>query len=126
VRSEADEALVDRLVAEGVPLTMCPLSNLELRVVERLEDHNLGRLLRRGVKVTVNSDDPAYFGGYLVDNYVAIAEALDLGRDDLVALARNSFESAFASDAEKADWLAEVEVYVDADPSAGGSPTVGP
>ncbi len=112
VRSEEDTALVDRLVAEGVPLTMCPLSNLELRVVERLEDHNLARLLRRGVFVTVNSDDPAYFGGYLVDNYVAVAEALELGRDDLVALARNSFEAAFASVADKAVWLAELDDYV--------------
>ena len=112
VRAEEDDALVDRLVADGMPLTMCPLSNRELRVVERLEDHNLRRLMARGVKVTVNSDDPAYFGGYLVDNYVAIADALELGRDDLVTLARTSFEAAFAPDDAKAAWLDELDRYV--------------
>jgi adenosine deaminase len=108
VRCEDDDALVERLVAERVPLTMCPLSNLALRVVDRLEDHNLARLVERGVVVTVNSDDPAYFGGYIVDNYVATAEALGLGRDDLVALARNSIAASFAAEHDRVRWIADL------------------
>ena len=73
-----------------------------------LEDHNLKRLMDRGVMVTVNSDDPAYFGGYVHDNYVETARALGLGRDDLVALAANSIEASFAVEAERAGWLAEL------------------
>lgn len=110
VRSEDDPDLVDRLVAEGIPLTMCPLSNLKLKVFDRLEDHNLKRLLDRGVRVTVNSDDPAYFGGYVLDNYLAIAEALDLTDDDLVTLARNSIEASFLSGADEAVLLAELDI----------------
>lgn len=114
VRSEDDPAVVDRLVAEAIPLTMCPLSNLSLRVFPDLGDHNLKRLLDRGVRVTVNSDDPAYFGGYVADNYLAIAEALDLTDGDLVTLARNSIEASFLSDAEKARLLVELDVRVSA------------
>jgi len=112
VRSEEDEGLVGRLVESEVPLTMCPLSNLALGVLDRLQDHNLKRLMDRGVKVTVNSDDPAYFGGYIADNYVAVAEALDLSRSDLVQLARNSLEATFASRKDKAGWISELNVYV--------------
>ena len=114
VRCEEDPALVDRLVADGVPLTVCPLSNLELKVVDRLEDHPLKRLLDRGVKVMVNSDDPAYFGGYVGDNYLAVTEALDLNRSDLVALARNSLEATFLEEAAKRELLDELDRYVDA------------
>ena len=95
VRAEEDDALVARIVADGIPLTMCPLSNVRLRVIDRIEDHNLARLLDRGVKVSVNSDDPAYFGGYIADNYAAVASGLDLGRDELLTLARNSVEASF-------------------------------
>ena len=109
VRSEDDDALVERLSTDAVALTMCPLSNLALRVVDRLEDHNLARLMQRGVTVTVNSDDPAYFGGYIVDNYLAIAEALELDRTNIVDLARNSLVASFASDGDKARWLAELD-----------------
>ena len=108
VRCDEDPALVARLVDEQTPLTMCPLSNVKLRVFDRLEDHNLKRLLDRGIRVTINSDDPAYFGGYVLDNYVATAEALDLRREDLVTLARNSIEAAFLSSEEKAPLLAEL------------------
>jgi adenosine deaminase len=108
VRCEEDPALVDRLIAERIPLTMCPMSNVKLRVFDRLEDHNLKRLLDRGVCVTINSDDPAYFGGYVLDNYVATAEALDLDRDDLVTLARNSIEAAFLPDEHKRALLDEL------------------
>jgi adenosine deaminase len=109
VRSAEDPNLVERLVAEQIPLTMCPLSNVKLRVFDRLEDHNLKDLLDRGVRVTVNSDDPAYFGGYVLDNYVAIADALNLSREELIALARNSIEATFLSVDEKAALLADLE-----------------
>ena len=109
VRSEEDPALLGRLVRDGVPLTMCPFSNVKLRVVDRLEDHNLKRLLDLGVRVTINSDDPAYFGGYIGDNYVAVAEALGLTREEVVAIARNSIEATFLDDAAKAELLAELE-----------------
>ncbi len=108
VRCDEDPALVERLVREQIPLTMCPLSNVKLRVFDRLEDHNLKRLLDQGVRVTINSDDPAYFGGYLLDNYVATAEALNLSREDLVTLARNSIEAAFLGSEDKAVLLAEL------------------
>jgi adenosine deaminase len=108
VRSGEDPDLVERLVADQIPLTMCPLSNVKLRVFDRLEDHNLKDLLDRGVRVTVNSDDPAYFGGYVLDNYVAIAPALGLGHADLVTLARNSIEASFLPTDEKNALLAEL------------------
>ncbi len=108
VRCDEDPALVERLVREQIPLTMCPLSNVKLRVFDRLEDHNLKRLLDQGVRVTINSDDPAYFGGYLLDNYVATAEALNLSREDLVTLARNSIEAAFLGSEDKAVLLGEL------------------
>ncbi|MCY3656363.1 MAG: adenosine deaminase [Chloroflexi bacterium] len=109
VRSEEDAALLERLVREGVPLTMCPLSNVKLRVVDRLEDHNLKRLLDAGVRVLINSDDPAYFGGYIGQNYIETAEALGLTREDVVTIARNSIEATFLDDAPKAELLAELE-----------------
>lgn len=109
VRSAEDPALIERLVAERIPLTMCPLSNVKLRVFDRLEDHNLKDLLDRGVRVTINSDDPAYFGGYALDNYVAAAEALNLSRDDLITLARNSIEATFLPVDEKDALLADLE-----------------
>lgn len=93
--ADDDPALVERLVRDRIPLTMCPLSNLRLRVVPDLRDHPLKRLLAAGVLVTVNSDDPAFFGGYLVDNYLAIAHALDLDHDELRQLAANSLVAAF-------------------------------
>ena len=116
VRSEEDEGLLERLVRDRVPLTMCPLSNVKLRVVDRLEDHNLKRLLNRGVRVTINSDDPAYFGGYIGDNYVAAAEALGLTRDEVVAIARNSIAATFLDDTAKAELLAELERVAAASP----------
>jgi adenosine deaminase len=95
VRCEEDADLVDRLVREQIPLTVCPLSNEKLCVVRDLRDHNLARLLRRGVAVTINSDDPAYFGGYIADNYRATAAALELTAAELVAIAENAVRAAF-------------------------------
>jgi adenosine deaminase len=108
VRCDEDPALVERLVREQIPLTMCPLSNVKLRVFDRLEDHNMKRLLDQGVRVTINSDDPAYFGGYVLDNYVATAAALDLSREDLIVLARNSIEAAFLEDDVREALLTEL------------------
>ena len=101
VRSEEDETLMQLLIAEQMPLTVCPLSNLKLKVVSDLSRHNLRRMLERGVLVTVNSDDPAYFGGYLNQNFIELADALDLNEADLRALCKNSFEASFLSEEEK-------------------------
>ncbi|RPE30417.1 adenosine deaminase [Acinetobacter sp. BIGb0102] len=108
VRSEEDERLMARLIAEKMPLTVCPLSNLKLCVVKDMGEHNIRRLLQKGVHVTVNSDDPSYFGGYMNDNFVAIQQALDLSNEELKQLAINSFEASFISDEEKQKWIAEV------------------
>ena len=95
VRCLEDTKLVDRLVREQIPLTVCPLSNVKLRVFDRIEDHPLRRMLSLGLKVTINSDDPAYFGGYVNENYVVAAQALGLTREELEQIARNSFEASF-------------------------------
>ena len=108
VRSEEDEQLMARLIAEKMPLTVCPLSNLKLCVVNDMGEHNIRRLLQKGVHVTVNSDDPSYFGGYMNDNFIAIQQALDLSNDELKQLAIHSFEASFISDDEKQKWIAEV------------------
>ena len=112
VRCEEDPDLVARLVAAQTPLTVCPLSNLALRVVDDLADHNLKRLLDAGLKVTINSDDPAYFGGYVADNYVAVATALVLTREDLATCARNSLEATFAPEPQRTGWLTELDAYL--------------
>ncbi|PJG42622.1 adenine deaminase [Acinetobacter tandoii] len=109
VRSEEDPVLMQRLIAEKMPLTVCPLSNLKLCVVDDMAQHNIRRLLQQGVHVTVNSDDPSYFGGYMNDNFVAITEALALTNEELKTLAQNSFEASFISDAEKQKWIAEIQ-----------------
>ena len=110
VRCVESPALVERLVRERVPLTVCPLSNVKLRVFKTLADHNLPTLLAAGLCATVNSDDPAYFGGTLNQNFVETFEALpSLGAREAYTLARNSFEASFASDAHKSEWIAELD-----------------
>ena len=104
-----DERLVAELVRRQVPLTVCPLSNLALRVVEDMQAHPLKRMLDLGLMATVNSDDPAYFGGYVNDNYVAVATALDLSPEDLVLLARNSIEASLLDTSAKAALSAELK-----------------
>ena len=111
VRSEEDPALMARLIREQVPLTVCPLSNLKLCVVRDLRDHNLARLLRAGACVTINADDPAYFGGYINRNFTATAEALGLGKADVAQIARNAFVASFVSETEKQVWLDELTRY---------------
>ncbi len=113
VRSEEMPELVRRLAADTVPLTVCPLSNLELGVVSDLNEHNLKRLMDQGILVTINSDDPAYFGGYIADNYIAIVDALELDRNDVIRLARNSFNAAFVTTERRDIWLAEIDDFVD-------------
>lgn len=108
VRSEDDPALMQRLIAERMPLTVCPLSNLKLRVVDDMSQHNLARMLRQGVMVTVNSDDPAYFGGYIADNYLASAQSLGLSREELAALACNSIHASFLPEDEKHGYLKRI------------------
>lgn len=112
VRSEEDPALMQRLIAEKMPLTVCPLSNLKLCVVDDMQQHNIRRLLQQGVHVTVNSDDPSYFGGYMNDNFIAIAEALDLSNEELKQLAINSFEASFITDAKKEQWINQIRALV--------------
>jgi adenine deaminase len=111
VRCEEDPALLERLARERIPLTVCPLSNVQLKVFERIEDHNLKRLLERGVCVTVNSDDPAYFGGYVLENYLAVQRGLGLSQEDLTVLARNSIEASFLKDSTKQRWFAAIDDY---------------
>ena len=109
VRSLEDPALVARLVADKVPLTVCPLSNVRLGVVDSMAQHPLRRMLEAGLKVTINSDDPAYFGGYVGANYLAAQEALALTNEELAQLARNSIEASFAPAARQEELLAEWE-----------------
>ena len=109
VRCWEDQRLVDRLRDDDMPLTVCPLSNVKLGVFPDLAHHNLAILLRLGLRVTVNSDDPAYFGGYVGDNMVAAAQALALERDEIVQMARNSFVASFLDDADKHRHLADLD-----------------
>jgi adenosine deaminase len=106
-RSLEDNDLVDRLVKEEMFLTVCPLSNLKLCVVDDLKNHPLKLMLDKGIKATVNSDDPSYFGGYLNDNYIQVADALNLGREDIVTLVKNSFDGAYLTPQRKDILLAE-------------------
>ncbi len=110
VRCLEDPALVERLVRERIPLTVCPFSNVKLRVFDRLEDHNLGSLLQAGLVATVNSDDPAYFGGYVLQNYLDTFAALPaLGAQEAHLLARHSLEGSFAQAPEKARWVRQLD-----------------
>jgi adenosine deaminase len=90
-------------------LTVCPLSNVRLRGVATIADHPMPRLMAEGLLVSVNSDDPAYFGGYVADNYRALVEGLGFGRDEIVTLARNSIESSFLPDARKRELYDEID-----------------
>ena len=112
VRCVEDPALMARLARERMPLTVCPLSNVRLRVFDKVSDHNLKTLLDQGLCVTVNSDDPAYFGGYLQDNFLAVAEGLELSRAQLAQLARNSIEASFLEPATKQSWYARIEELI--------------
>ncbi|MHA7240021.1 adenosine deaminase [Arthrobacter sp. TMS1-12-1] len=109
IRCLEDAALVERLVADQVPLTVCPLSNVRLRAVDAIGDHPLPHMLARGLNVSVHSDDPAYFGGYLDDNVAALVDAFGLSVDDRARLAANSVRSAFVGEGRRRQLLAEIE-----------------
>jgi len=111
VRCLEDAALTERLARDKVPLTVCPLSNIKLRVFDKLADHNLCKLLDAGLTVTVNSDDPAYFGGYVNDNYVQMFEALPLNKEHARRLARDSFSASFLDAETKRKYLDEVNTF---------------
>ena len=108
-RSLDDQALVGRLAREQLALTVCPLSNLRLCVVDELAHHPLRRMMDKGLMVTLNSDDPAYFGGYVNDNYRAVSDALALGRDEIIAIVRNGVRASLMSAPEKAKVQAEID-----------------
>ena len=110
VKSLDDENLVAELVKRQIPLTVCPLSNLKLKVVADMKDHPIKRMLDKNMMVTINSDDPSYFGGYVNENYLEVARALNLTKDDILLLARNSFTSSFLSDADKKRFFDKVDV----------------
>jgi len=112
VRSDEDAALLDRLARERIPLTMCPLSNVKLKVFQSVGDHNIRRLLQRGLCVTINSDDPAYFGGYLNENYLAVHRELGMSAQELAQLARNSFEASFLAPTHKQHWFTAIDEYL--------------
>ena len=110
VRSIDDEKLVDELVKRQIPLTVCPLSNLKLKVVSDLKDHPLKKMLDKNLMVTINSDDPSYFGGYVNQNYLEVAESLNLIKDDILVLAKNSFQSSFLNKEQKQYYLNKIEM----------------
>ncbi|HLA80447.1 MAG TPA: adenosine deaminase [Thermoleophilia bacterium] len=112
VRCIEDPKLVRRLATEQVPLTVCPLSNVKLRVFHSLAEHNLKTLLDLGLCVTVNSDDPAYLGGYIAENFLAAQAELNLSRDDIHRLARNSFQASFLSPDEKRGFIGELDQFI--------------
>jgi adenine deaminase len=111
VRAEEDAGLMRQLATSRVPLTVCPLSNVKLKVVKTLAEHNLARLLRAGLCVTMNSDDPSYFGGYMNDNYVACQETLGLTREEIQEIARNGIAAAFVDDARRAEMSRELDAF---------------
>ena len=110
VRSIDDEKLVAELVKKQIPLTVCPLSNLKLKVVTDLKDHPLKKMLDKNLMVTINSDDPSYFGGYINQNYLEVAEALNLTKEDILVLAKNSITSSFLSEEEKKRFMDKIEL----------------
>lgn len=111
VRSIDDKKLIDELAKRQIPLTVCPLSNLKLKVVSDLKDHPLKKMLDKNLLVTINSDDPSYFGGYVNQNYLEVAHALNLTKEDILVLAKNSFQASFLSDAEKHRYIQMIDDF---------------
>jgi adenosine deaminase len=112
VRCVEDEALVKQLIDDRTPLTVCPLSNIRLKVFQTIEQHNIVDLLRKGLCVTINSDDPAYFGGYMNANFHAVADAHPMSQDEIAQFTLNGIEASFISDDEKAKLVALVDAYM--------------
>ena len=113
VRCTDDNELVKQLVTERTPLTVCPLSNIKLKVFERMEQHNIVSLLRKGVCVTINSDDPAYFGGYMTDNFLAVNNALPMNKTEIGQFTLNAIEASFISQSEKQRLTIATQSYID-------------
>jgi len=112
-RALDDKKLIKELAKRQIPLTTCPLSNLKLRVIKNLEDHPIRTMIEHDLLATINSDDPAYFGGYIGDNYVAMAEALKLTKYELINLAKNSFKASFLSEDDKYQYLKNIDIFVE-------------
>jgi adenine deaminase len=112
VRCLEDAGLVDYLVEKQVPLTVCPLSNVKLKVFDDMKQHNLKQMIDLGLRVTVNSDDPAYFGGYIEENFLALHQAQGLTSEDIYKLARNAFNASFLDQAQKKKYLNELDAFV--------------
>ncbi len=104
--------LAERIARMKIPLTLCPLSNIKLKNVDKMENHSTKKMLDRGMLVTINSDDPSYFGGYINENYIAVAEALNLNRGEIITLAKNSFMASFISENRKKELIAKVDEFV--------------
>ncbi len=111
VRSIEDDQLMTYIIDKEIPLTVCPLSNIKLCVFDKMENHNIKTMLDKGVKVTINSDDPSYFGGYMVDNFVATTNGLNLSKKDIFKICENSFEASFLSRQEKDVYLRELDQF---------------
>jgi adenosine deaminase len=111
VQATRDRALMQRLASQGIALTVCPLSNIKLCVYPDLRSHSLGQLLEAGIAATVNSDDPAYFGGYVNQNFVQTFDALGLQASHAYILARNSLQASFAAEAAKAAWIERLDDF---------------
>jgi adenosine deaminase len=112
VRALEDKSLINELKRRRIPLTVCPLSNIKLRVFKDIREHNFKTLFDQGLCVTVNSDDPAYFGGYVVENYLALQNAFQLTRDDIAQLAVNSFNAAFISQDKKDIFIDQIKKFM--------------
>lgn len=106
-----DDVLVQRLIDNNIPLTLCPLSNVELKVIQKMEDHPVSKMLDKGILATIHSDDPAYFGGYMNENYYETAKALNLNKDQIMQLAINAFEASWLSREEKNEHITQVKNY---------------
>ncbi|GBD90170.1 adenine deaminase [bacterium BMS3Abin04] len=111
-RSLEDSKLIERLVENKIPLTVCPLSNIKLRNVDKIENHPIKTMLNLGLVATVNSDDPAYFGGYVNENFTAVANVLNLTEQDVYSLARNSFKASFLENSEKEKLLGTLDKFI--------------
>ena len=112
VRCMEDKKLLERLIKEKIPLTVCPLSNIKLGVFEKMEDHNLKQMLDAGICVTINSDDPAYFGGYINENFLAAQKSLNLSLQDIVEIAKNGFKASFLQQEEITLHLQSINEFV--------------
>jgi adenosine deaminase len=112
VQCEHDEKLMQRLVDEQIPLTICPLSNVKLKVFDKMENHNLKRLMDRGIPITINSDDPAYFGGYINENYYKVQQAFNMESWMIVDLAKNSFKFSFLPEKEKKNHIKNIDKFI--------------